>query len=66
MKFNCKAIKDMCKDNPDLEPKLNRELHEWNWYCWNRALRGQINEWYGVNAFYTKPYAKISRKTKGF
>eukprot|EP00957_Ditylum_brightwellii_P136469 10407748-Ditylum_brightwellii.AAC.1 len=44
MKFNCKAIEEMCEDNPDREPAFTRELDEWNWYHWNRTLRGQINE----------------------
>eukprot|EP00957_Ditylum_brightwellii_P044960 3410263-Ditylum_brightwellii.AAC.1 len=66
MKYNCKAMKDMCEDNPDREPTFTRELHEWNWYHWNRNLRGQINAQCGVNAFYTRPYAKIGGKTKSF
>ena len=41
MKYNCKAIKDVCEDNPEREPTFTRELHEWNWYCWNRTLRGK-------------------------
>eukprot|EP00957_Ditylum_brightwellii_P120911 9221785-Ditylum_brightwellii.AAC.1 len=42
----------------------NKQHHEWNWYCQNSNLRGQINERHGVNAFCTRPYAKIGGKSK--
>eukprot|EP00957_Ditylum_brightwellii_P121248 9246181-Ditylum_brightwellii.AAC.1 len=64
MKFNCKAIKDMGEDHPMRESTFNRQLHEWNWYHWNSNLRGQINKQHGINAFYTRPYAKIGGKSK--
>ena len=66
MKVNCKVIKDMCEDHPQKELAFTRQVHEWNWYCWNRYLRGQIHEWCGEKSFYTRPYAKIGGKSTGF
>eukprot|EP00957_Ditylum_brightwellii_P127939 9757171-Ditylum_brightwellii.AAC.1 len=66
MKFNCKAIHDMCEDHPDREDVFTRKIHEWNWYHWSRTLRTPIHEQHGVNSFYTRPYAKIGGKSKGF
>ena len=39
IKYNCKAIEDMCEDHEEREPTFNRHLHEWNWYYWNSNLK---------------------------
>eukprot|EP00957_Ditylum_brightwellii_P121703 9281722-Ditylum_brightwellii.AAC.1 len=66
MKYNCKAIEDMGEDDPDRETTIDRYIHEWNRYRHNRSLRRPIHECRGDNASYTRPYAKIGGKSKGF
>eukprot|EP00957_Ditylum_brightwellii_P087280 6643097-Ditylum_brightwellii.AAC.1 len=66
MKYNCKAIKGVCEDDPILDSTFNRHLHKWNWYHCNRSLRRQIHEWHGDTAFYTRLYAKIGEQSKDF
>ena len=70
MKYNYKGFDKLSDkesdEESDEETAIDKYVHLWNVYRWDKNIRLPIHKCCGINGFYARPYAKLSGKSKGF